>query len=107
MSHRSTTYPCFLPDLGEFSGSWSHKTYPTAKVEKISKCVRDQIPNSKSQVPNKFKNSNPKTQTVCFFAFWISIFVGIWCLVLGIYLKFGNWIMKQLVLINFVKFART
>jgi hypothetical protein len=35
MSHRSTTYPCFLPDLGEFSGSWSHKTYPGAKVQQL------------------------------------------------------------------------
>lgn len=34
MSHRSTTYPCFLPDLGEFSGSWSHKTYPVQKYKK-------------------------------------------------------------------------
>ena len=33
MSHRSTTYPCFLPDLGEFSRSWSHKTYPLQKYE--------------------------------------------------------------------------
>jgi len=25
VSHRSTTYPCYLPVLGEFSRSWSHK----------------------------------------------------------------------------------
>lgn len=25
-SHRSTTYPCYLPVLGEFSRSWSYKT---------------------------------------------------------------------------------
>jgi hypothetical protein len=47
MSHRSTTYPCFLPDLGEFSGSWSHKTYPAAKIEKI--------PSTKHQIPNKLE----------------------------------------------------
>ena len=28
ISHRSTAYPCFLPDLGEFSGSWSYETCP-------------------------------------------------------------------------------
>ncbi len=32
-SHRSTAYPCFLPDLGEFSRSWSYKTYPLQKYE--------------------------------------------------------------------------
>ena len=37
MSHRSTTYPCFLPDLGEFSRSWSHETYPAAKIQNCSK----------------------------------------------------------------------
>lgn len=28
--HRTATtaYPCYLPVLGEFSGSWSYKTYP-------------------------------------------------------------------------------
>jgi len=28
--HRTatTTYPCSIPGLGEFSGSWSYKTYP-------------------------------------------------------------------------------
>jgi hypothetical protein len=25
VSHRSTTYPCFFPDLGEFSRSWSYR----------------------------------------------------------------------------------
>jgi len=32
--HRTatTSYPCFLPNLGEFTGSWSYKTYPPAKV---------------------------------------------------------------------------
>jgi hypothetical protein len=40
MSHRSTTYPCFLPDLGEFSGSWSHETYPGAKIGKKFHCSR-------------------------------------------------------------------
>jgi hypothetical protein len=25
ISHRSTTYPCFFPDLGEFSRSWSYR----------------------------------------------------------------------------------
>jgi len=28
ISHRSTAYPCFLPNLGEFCRSWSYKTYP-------------------------------------------------------------------------------
>ncbi len=28
----STAYPCFLPDLGEFSRSWSYETYPGTKV---------------------------------------------------------------------------
>ena len=32
----STTYPCFLPDLGEFSRSWSYKTYPGAKLIRIT-----------------------------------------------------------------------
>lgn len=36
MSHRSTAYPCYLPVLGEFSRSWSHKTYPLQKY-KISR----------------------------------------------------------------------
>ncbi len=34
MSHRSTTYPCYLPVLGEFSRSWSHKTYLGTKIRK-------------------------------------------------------------------------
>jgi len=34
-SHRSTTYPCFLPDLGEFSRSWSYKTCPPQKYETV------------------------------------------------------------------------
>ena len=34
ISHRSTAYPCFLPDLGEFGGSWSYETCPgIAKIE--------------------------------------------------------------------------
>ena len=33
MSHRSTAYPCFLPDLGEFSRSWSYKTYPLQRYK--------------------------------------------------------------------------
>lgn len=28
----TTAYPCSIPRLGEFCGSWSYKTYPTAKV---------------------------------------------------------------------------
>ena len=28
----TTTYPCCLPTLGEFSGSWSYTTYPGTKV---------------------------------------------------------------------------
>jgi len=28
----TTTYPCYLPVLGEFSRSWSYKTYPSTKV---------------------------------------------------------------------------
>ncbi len=35
-SHRSTTYPCYLPILGEFSGSWSYKTYPAAKIINVT-----------------------------------------------------------------------
>ena len=31
ISHRSTIYPCYLPILGEFDGSWSYKTYPLQK----------------------------------------------------------------------------
>jgi len=27
----TTTYPCYLPVLGEFSRSWSYKTYPLQK----------------------------------------------------------------------------
>lgn len=29
----TTAYPCSIPRLGEFCGSWSYKTYPTAKVQ--------------------------------------------------------------------------
>jgi len=36
ISHRSTAYPCFLPDLGEFSGSWSYETCPDCKIRKIN-----------------------------------------------------------------------
>ncbi len=28
----TTAYPCSIPRLGEFCGSWSYKTYPTAKI---------------------------------------------------------------------------
>ena len=28
----TTLYPCVLPALGSFEGSWSYKTYPAAKV---------------------------------------------------------------------------
>jgi hypothetical protein len=31
VSHRSTTYPCYLPVLGEFSRSWSYR-FADAKV---------------------------------------------------------------------------
>ncbi len=31
----STAYPCYLPVLGEFSRSWSYKTYPTAKLQQF------------------------------------------------------------------------
>jgi hypothetical protein len=34
ISHRSTTYPCYIPVLGEFRGSWSYKTYPQQKYTK-------------------------------------------------------------------------
>ena len=27
----TTAYPCYLPVLGEFSRSWSYKTYPMQK----------------------------------------------------------------------------
>jgi len=33
ISHRSTIYPCFIPDLGEFNRSWSYKTYPLQKYK--------------------------------------------------------------------------
>jgi hypothetical protein len=55
MSHRSTTYPCFLPDLGEFSRSWSHKTYPAAKVIKIFR-----VPSSRFKY-FKTRNMEPGT----------------------------------------------
>ncbi len=32
-SHRSTRYPCFGQDLGEFTGSWSCRTHPNAKLQ--------------------------------------------------------------------------
>lgn len=35
ISHRSTIYPCFLPNLGEFNGSWSYKTYPLQKYNDL------------------------------------------------------------------------
>jgi len=31
ISHRSTTYPCYLPILGEFSRSWSYR-FAAAKI---------------------------------------------------------------------------
>jgi len=30
-AHRSTIYPCFLPNLGGFDRSWSNRTYPPQK----------------------------------------------------------------------------
>ena len=30
----TTTYPCCLPTLGEFSGSWSYTTYPMQRYKK-------------------------------------------------------------------------
>jgi hypothetical protein len=56
MSHRSTIYPCFLPDLGEFNGSWSHETYPDTKIVINSK-TQAQI-NSKFQIPSTKLHSN-------------------------------------------------
>jgi hypothetical protein len=44
---------------------------------------RGKIPSTKSQIPNKFKKSNPKTQTILNLSFWILFFV--WNLVLGIW----------------------
>ncbi len=32
----TTAYPCCLPTLGEFSRSWSHRTYPATKVENFN-----------------------------------------------------------------------
>jgi len=32
----TTSYPCYVPVLGEFWGSWSYKTYPVQKY----KCFR-------------------------------------------------------------------
>ena len=28
----TTSYPCCLPTLGSFRGSWSYETYPSTKV---------------------------------------------------------------------------
>ena len=27
----TTSYPCYIPVLGDFRGSWSYKTYPMQK----------------------------------------------------------------------------
>lgn len=35
VSHRSTAYPCFFPDLGEFSRSWSYRL-AAAKIKQDS-----------------------------------------------------------------------
>jgi len=72
MSHRSTTYPCFLPDLGEFSGSWSHKTYPAAKVVNISRSIarsKSQAPSSKFQTKIKIQKTKKQTVWVLGFEF--------------------------------------
>jgi len=53
ISHRSTTYPCFFPDLGEFSRSWSYR-FAGAKIERhflVCKCK----PNNLSQTLILFK----------------------------------------------------
>lgn len=34
----TTAYPCSLPGLGEFSRSWSYKTYPLQKYKCFSSC---------------------------------------------------------------------
>lgn len=40
--HRTATtpYPCFGQDLGEFGGSWSCRTYPTAKLRLFSESTK-------------------------------------------------------------------
>jgi len=45
----TTVYPCFLPDLGEFNGSWSYKTCPVCKITKKK---------------NIFVRDNPKPFTI-------------------------------------------
>jgi hypothetical protein len=40
VSHRSTTYPCFLPDLGGFGRSWSHRL-ADAKVRNFLRFVKE------------------------------------------------------------------
>ena len=43
--HRTatTTYPCYLPVLGEFSRSWSYKTYPAAKLRNFFSSAKIQV----------------------------------------------------------------
>ena len=40
-SHRSTTYPCYLPVLGEFSRSWSYKTCRRKDKERRAKVKKE------------------------------------------------------------------
>ena len=32
----TTSYPCYIPVLGDFRGSWSYKTYPMQKYGLLS-----------------------------------------------------------------------
>ena len=47
--HRTATtaYPCYLPVLGEFSGSWSYKTYPSRKSKNKNETANNFFKNLK------------------------------------------------------------
>jgi len=49
----TTTYPCCLPTLGEFSGSWSYTTYPMQRYKKS-----ERIKAKRQEVLNTFKNAD-------------------------------------------------
>ena len=68
----TTTYPCCLPTLGEFSGSWSYTTYPMQRYKKS-----ERIKAKRQEVLNTFKNEylftgcqqNANGNAASFFAF--------------------------------------
>ncbi len=49
----TTTYPCCLPTLGEFSGSWSYTTYPVQRYKKS-----ERIKTERQEVFYTLKNTN-------------------------------------------------